>query len=440
MPTGFAQIPQKAAYALVDARVPASLLAKPDPALEVVDGLAKVDIVIAAGRVLAVTPQGATPADAARVELGQGVVLPGLVDAHTHLDKSHIWPRKPNPDGTFPGALEAVGADRRANWTVEDVLARMEFSLRAAHAHGTVAIRTHIDSVFGQEDITWPALPSLRERWKGRIELQFACLGGVDAYVEPGFTPKLARVMQEAGGILGCVTYMTPNLRPALEMIFAEAEARGLELDFHVDETQDPAAHSLRIIAETAIARRFQGRILVGHCCSIARQPEAERDRTLDLVAEAGLSVVSLPMCNMYLQDRHAGRTPLHRGVTLLHELKARGVRVLVASDNTRDPFYAYGDMDLLEVYREATRIAHFDHPVGDWPRTVAASPAEAMGLTARGLVGAGLPADLILTRARSWTELLSRPWSDRTVLRAGRPIDTTPPDYAELDPIVGAP
>jgi cytosine/adenosine deaminase-related metal-dependent hydrolase len=77
------------------------------------------------------------------------------------------------------------------------------------------------------------------------------------------------------------------------------------------------------------------------------------RQATLDKVARAGLSVVSLPMCNMYLQDRRAdATTPRWRGVTLLHEMAARGINVAVASDNTRDPFYAYGDLDVLEVYR----------------------------------------------------------------------------------------
>ena len=122
---------------------------------------------------------------------------------------------------------------------------------------------------------------------------------------------------------------------------------------------------------------RFQGKILVGHCCSLARQPD---DDVLDTLgqggARPGIAVVSLPMCNLYLQDRRRdGTTPRWRGVTLLHEMKARGIPVAVASDNTRDPFYAYGDLDMLEVYREATRILHLDHPVGDWPRAVAATP-----------------------------------------------------------------
>jgi cytosine/creatinine deaminase len=144
--------------------------------------------------------------------------------------------------------------------------------------------------------------------------------------------------------------------------------------------------------------------------------------------------VVSLPMCNIYLQDRTPGRTPRQRGVTLLHELKAAGVEVVLASDNTRDPFHAYGDLDMLEVFREATRIAHLDHPVDDWPCAIASTPASVMGVDA-GRLSPGAEADLVLFRARNWTELLSRPQSDRIVLRAGRAIDMALPDYRELDP-----
>ena len=166
-------------------------------------------------------------------------------------------------------------------------------------------------------------------------------------------------------------------------------------------------------------------------------QPDDEAKETLARVAEAGIAVVSLPMCNMYLQDRVAGRTPRWRGITLLHEFTERGVPVAVASDNTRDPFYAYGDLDMVEVFREAVRIAHFDHPFGTWPATVARGAAEIIGRPDRGVIAVGGPADLVLFRARTFTELLARPQADRTVLRAGRPIDRALPDYRELDDIM---
>jgi cytosine deaminase len=145
----------------------------------------------------------------------------------------------------------------------------------------------------------------------------------------------------------------------------------------------------------------------------------------------------------MYLQHRRndpVPETPLNRGVTLVNELRAAGVPVALASDNTRDPFYAYGDLDALEVFREGARIAHFDHPqrhAWDWLRAVSAGAAGIAGLAGLGQIAVGAPADLIVLDARHWTELNSRPQADRTVLRNGRPIDTTLPDYRELDDLM---
>ena len=120
--------------------------------------------------------------------------------------------------------------------------------------------------------------------------------------------------------------------------------------------------------------------------------------------------------------------------MTPLQELKAAGVNVLIASDNTRDPFYAYGDLDMLEVLREGTRILHLDHPFADWTRSVTAAPAQALGLAGMGRLDAGSASDFILFRARSMSELLSRPQSDRRVFRNGWRISARLPHYRELD------
>ncbi|MDX1542201.1 MAG: amidohydrolase family protein, partial [Geminicoccaceae bacterium] len=82
-------------------------------------------------------------------------------------------------------------------------------------------------------------------------------------------------------------------------------------------------------------------------------------------------------------------------------------------------------------------RIGHLDRPVGAWPEAVTRTPATIMRLDERGTIAPGAPADLILFKARTWSELLSRPQADRVVLRAGRPIDTTLPDYRELDQLL---
>ena len=161
-------------------------------------------------------------------------------------------------------------------------------------------------------------------------------------------------------------------------------------------------------------------------------------------MARAGLSVVSLPMCNLYLQDREpiGHVTPIRRGVTLLHEFRAAGVKVAIASDNTRDPFYAYGDLDGLEVLREGGRILHFDHPQDEawgWARSNGADAAAIADFDYKAQIAPGAPADLLLFRARNWTELFARPQADRVVPRGGRPIDTTLPDYRELDDLMEA-
>jgi len=114
--------------------------------------------------------------------------------------------------------------------------------------------------------------------------------------------------------------------------------------------------------------------------------------------------------------------------------MKARGIPVAISSDNIRDPFYAYGDLDAVEVFTQAVRIAHLDHPVGDWPSAITRTPADTMGLGDVGRLRTGGPADLVIFRARTYSELLSRPQQGRIVLRAGNAIDTTLPDYRELD------
>ena len=374
-----------------------------------------------------------------RLNMKGAMVFPAFIDLHTHLDKSQIWARAPNPDGTSDSARQAVAADRTARWSATDVRRRMEFALRSAFAHGTRAIRTHLDSFPPQHAISFGVFRELRAAWAGRIELQAVNLCSVDVLGDGAAFGAIADEVAASDGVLGCIVMPHPELRPRLIGLLETAANRGMAVDLHVDETGDPASTSLRDIAECVLETGFDGAVTVGHCCSLAVQEEAEALATLDLVARADLSVVSLPMCNLYLQSRVAGRTPRWRGITLVHEMKERGISVSFASDNTRDPFYAYGDLDMLEVMREATRIGHLDHSDPDWTHAFTINPARAAGFTAPSLE-VGAPADFVICEARSWTELFARPQSDRIVLRGGRPIDRTPPDYAELDDLMAAP
>ncbi|MDM0115806.1 cytosine deaminase [Variovorax sp. J22R133] len=407
------------------------------------EDLAAVDLLIDNGRIDAIEPAG-TLASELGPDLDASMVLPGMVDVHTHLDKGHIWPRQQNPTGDGAGASAATLRDRTANWNAEDVRRRMEFGLATAYAKGVVAIRTHLDSLAPQASISFPVFRDVRERWAGRIDLQVASIAPMDIFLTDEGR-QLADIAAGSGGRLGYVTKsmkfpaepVPPMIDEALARVFALASERQLDLDLHVDESTDPRARSLMHVARGAMAHDFAGRILCGHVTALALQTDEYIEEAIGACKDAGIDIVSLPTVNMYLQDRSPeARTPRWRGVTVLHEMKARGLRVAVAGDNCRDPFYAYGDHDMLDTFTQAVKILHLDHPLGDWIRAATETPAAIMGIE-RGVLKAGSPADFIVLKARNYSEMLSRHQFDRTVIRAGRAIDTRLPDYRELDDLM---
>jgi cytosine deaminase len=425
------------------AQVPAALLDRVHGPVDA-EGLASLDHWIADGRVAAIAPAGAALVGSG-IDLDRGQVWPCFVDGHVHLDKTQTWPRQANPDGTHAGAKAAVIADRAAHYSEADIEPRFEFGLRCAYAHGTAAIRTHLDSFWPNAKAHWAVFRRLRDAWAGRIDLQAVSITPLERFAgDDGVA--LADEVANSGGILGMTTTgeggqaASPEFQALLDRFFTLAEERGLALDLHLDETGDAQSRTLDAVASTALRRGFRAPIQVGHVCSLSVQEEAAAMATIARCAEAGLRVINLPMCNMYLQGRAAGRTPRWRGITMVHEFRAAGVPVSFASDNCRDPFYAYGDYDMMEVYREAVRIAQLDHPFGDWAASVAATPAAACGFADRGRIAVGAPADLVLFRARSMNELLARPQADRVILRDGKVLTAALPDFRELDCVVGAP
>ncbi len=369
------------------------------------------------------------------IDAKQGMIIPCFVDLHTHLDKGHIWERNPNLDGTFQGALQGIYRDcvEQNNWNYDDLYRRMEFGLKCSYAHGTKAIRTHLDCPPHQVKTSFQVFRELREQWRDKLTLQAVSLVQL-AHFETKEGEQFADAIAELGGVMGGIVYMSPDLDRHLDRVFSLAKERNLSLDFHTDENNNPESRTLHHIAQTALKHGFSSQIICGHCCSLALQDEQTANETIALVKAANIGIVSLPMCNLYLQDRITDRTPRWRGVTLVRELDAAGVSVALASDNCRDPFYGFGDHDMLEVFNMGTKICHLDTPYDNWIESVTSRPAALMELSDISQIRIGQSADLVLFKARSYSELLSRPQSDRQVFRNGKAIDTTLPDYAELD------
>jgi cytosine/creatinine deaminase len=441
MPIKFADIawPRERRYWLRNARVPACLIAAnclsgPHD----MEGVLDVDLLIENGKLARLEPCGGER-DGVAVDLGGRQVWPTLIDIHTHLDKGHTVERSPNIDGTFHNARLGAAVDR-PNCTEADLRRRIDFGLRCAYAHGVSAIRTHIDTYPDTLDRRWRVLREMREEWRGRVDLQAVSLCPL-GLLEDDFGDRVAATVAQSGGLLGGVTraaggdHSAPlgNIDTLLDRLFALATRHDLAVDLHVDETHDPSAATLPFIAGAALRHGYRGRVVCGHCCSLAVQPDSEIDWTLDLLAEAGIAVVTLPTVNMYLQDRNKGRTPRWRGVTVVHEMLRRGIRVAAAGDNCRDSFYAYGDHDVVDTYRQAVRILHLDHPLSGTPALVGSVPAEISQFDGHGILKIGAPARLIVFNARTLNEIVSRPHADRVVIERGIVSGAKPPDYSEL-------
>ena len=252
------EVPAEGAFTLRNATVPASVVGSPGGAIQ------RLDIDIANGRIAGIRAAGASsPGPGA--DLDDGIVLPAFVDLHTHLDKGHIWPRRANPDGTWLSALMAVNEDRNRNWAAGDVERRMDFALRCAWAHGTAAIRTHLDAIPPQHDITFTVFEKMRERWAGRIELQGVALISPDIMMDPVALDAVAQRARSAGAILGSAIHSHPDSKAAFLRVVDKAGNLGLDLDVHVDECADRSSSCLRDLADAVIETGYDRKVVAGH-------------------------------------------------------------------------------------------------------------------------------------------------------------------------------
>jgi len=394
------------------------------------------DVTLQGGRIAEVVLAGTSFRTTDRViDLEGRLVLSAFVEAHTHLDRAHTWCRAPNPSNTFGEALKILRIDQ-ARQTPGDVRLRADFALRCAWAHGTRLLRTHVVGDCTAAAERHAVAVALRTSWLGRIALQTVALcGGADYSSTRG--EQLADIaVQHQANALGGFFVMSSELPRQIDRLLAIARERRIGIDLHIDENGDPNSECLRVVAESVLRHQFNLPVICGHCCSLSVQPAARRQDTIALVKAAGISVIALPLCNLHLQDRRSdsgARAPQWRGMAPLLDLWEAGVPVACASDNVRDAFFPYGDLDALEVYVQSLRLAHLDHHLADSLRVVTTTAADILGRPDFGRVTPGAAGHLVVFEARSFSELLSRPGAARRCLDDQELRALPLPDYAEL-------
>jgi cytosine deaminase len=384
-------------------------------------GPQRLDVAVGAdGRIAALGRELAAAAGAVTVELAGSLIVPGLVDAHQHLDKALTRDRIPNPSGTLDGAVAGF-RDYAAGLTREALLERARRTLDRCLARGTVAIRTHANVDPQLKSRSVEALVALREECRERARLQVvafvtsgATKGGADA---KGWLDDAIAAGADAVGGAPAIADDPPAF---LDLLFAAADRHGLPIDLHLDEHLDAERQLFDAVIERTRAWGLRGRVTVGHCSALSALPPEKARTLVEGFREVGIGVVTLPAANLFLQGRCARVLP-PRGLTRVRELVEAGVPVAAASDNIEDPFVPVGSGDLLETARWTLLAAGLR--TTDLPTVfamVTSTAAELIGLGADYGIRLGARADLLITECRDVEDLVACGPARRTVLVSG--------------------
>ena len=389
-------------------------------------GANSLDIGIVDGRIHSLSPAGATApatdtqAERTVIDAKGGIVLPGFVESHIHLDKAYVADRAPGLSSTGPSA-QILLAELKREFTVEDIYARARRGLEAAIRHGCTAMRAHIEIDPYVELRGVEAMLALKADFAQVIELQLVAFAQEGIFHDDRTCDLLQQGLRLGLDVLGGCPYMDREQRAHIDWFFATAEQFGVPLDFHADSSDDPQRLTCDYIAEQTIARGMQGRVLVGHLGLLDVLDPQTRAKTIDTLAAAELHVVSLPATELHVKGRgDLART--WRGVTRIGELQARGVNVAVSTNNIENPFTPFGHPDLLRQLLVTAAVAHLGNldQLGALFDLITVNPAAAMGIHDYGL-NIGDRADLVVLDAPSAEQAIIEQVEKLWVVQAGK-------------------
>ena len=402
------------------------------------DGRKNMSVAVQNGTIMEVSEGLAAPAHASLDAAGMLLSAP-FVDAHFHMDAtlSYGLPRV-NQSGTLLEGI-ALWGELKPLLTQDALVERALAYCDWAAAKGLLAIRTHVD-VCDPRLLAVDALLEVKKQVAPYIELQLVAFPQ-DGVLRGPQGPRqhmdnLLRALDKGVDVVGGIPHFERTMADgalSVKLLCELAAERGLRVDMHCDESDDPHSRHVETLAFETQRLGLQGRVTGSHLTSMHSMDNYYVSKLIALMAEAQLQVVANPLINITLQGRHDSY-PKRRGMTRVPELMAAGINVAFGHDCVMDPWYALGSGDMLEVAHMGLHVGQMTSQAAmrQCFEAVTTNAARVMGLDGYGLK-AGCKADFVLLQARDPVEAIRLRANRLKVFKAGHVIAEAPPATSAL-------
>jgi cytosine deaminase len=368
--------------------------------------LRMLDIGICDGKIAALAPE--LSADAASIDAGGMLVVPGLIETHIHLDKTCILDRCRTEEGTVTEAVRETAAAKR-KFTVEDIYARGKQTLERCMMHGTMRMRTHVELDPGIEMIGFDAIEQLARDYACGIDLEICVFPQEGLTNNPGTEELLIAGLRRGAKAIGAVPYFDTDPRGQIDRIFAIAREHDVDIDMHLDLADSTDGMQIEYVCRKTEEYGWGGRVAVGHVTQLSLVEKPRFDAIAAQLARAGVAVTVLPSTDLHLMGRsHDHAIP--RGVVRAEPLRAAGVTCSISTNNVLNPFTPYGDASLIRMANLYANVCHVARPadLAGCLDMITTSSARLMRIADYG-IAEGCPADLVAIDATNPADAIAR-------------------------------
>jgi cytosine/creatinine deaminase len=398
------------------------------------DGRTGIDIAVEDARIAEVAP--AIKAKAAReIDASGRLVTPPFVDAHFHMDSTlSLGQPRMNESGTLLEGIR-LWSELKPHLTVDVLKQRAHEFCRWAIARGSLAVRSHVD-VCDDRLLAVDALLEVKKEIAPWLDLQLVAFPQDGLMRHKTAKANLLRALDKGVDVVGGIPHFERSTLDGAASVRALCEIaaeRGLPVDLHCDETDDPYSRHVETLALETERLGLQGRVTGSHLTSMHSMDNYYVSKLIPLMHEAELHVVANPLINITIQGRH-DTYPKRRGMTRVKELMAAGINVAMGHDCVMDPWYSLGSHDMLEVAHMGLHVGQMTG-MAEMRRcfdAVTVNAAKVMGLQGYGLAK-GCRADFVVLQAADPVEALRLKPARLQVVRAGKVIAETPQVVATL-------